>query len=57
MSSITLPTDPNGTTIEADPDLPVITIVRDSPPRPSASIGRGPILSWWSAGWARTGPR
>ena len=29
MSTITLPTDPNGTTIEADPDLPVITIVRD----------------------------
>ena len=29
MSTITLPTDPNGTTIEADPNLPVITIVRD----------------------------
>jgi uncharacterized protein YndB with AHSA1/START domain len=29
MSTLTLPTDPNGTTIEADPDLPVITIVRD----------------------------
>jgi uncharacterized protein YndB with AHSA1/START domain len=29
MTTITLPTDPNGTTIEADPDLPVITIVRD----------------------------
>ena len=29
MSTTTLPTDPNGTTIEADPQLPVITIVRD----------------------------
>ncbi len=29
MSTITLPTDLNGTTIEADPNLPVITIVRD----------------------------
>ena len=29
MTTITLPTDPNGTTIEADPNLPVITIVRD----------------------------
>ena len=29
MTTATLPTDPNGTTIEADPDLPVITIVRD----------------------------
>ena len=29
MTAITLPTDPNGTTIEADPNLPVITIVRD----------------------------
>ena len=29
MSTITLPTDPNGTTIEADPQLPVITIVRE----------------------------
>jgi uncharacterized protein YndB with AHSA1/START domain len=29
MTAITLPTDPKGTTIEADPDLPVITIVRD----------------------------
>jgi uncharacterized protein YndB with AHSA1/START domain len=29
MTTITLPNDPNGTTIEADPDLPVITIVRD----------------------------
>ena len=25
----TIPTDPNGTTIEADPNLPIITIVRD----------------------------
>ena len=29
MTTTTLPTDPNGTTIEADPQLPVITIVRD----------------------------
>ena len=29
MTAITLPADPNGTTIQADPDLPVITIVRD----------------------------
>ena len=29
MSTTTLPTDPRGTTIEADPHLPVITIVRD----------------------------
>ena len=29
MSTTTLPADPNGTTIEADPNLPVITIVRD----------------------------
>jgi uncharacterized protein YndB with AHSA1/START domain len=29
MSTITLPTDPNGTRIEADPNLPVITIVRE----------------------------
>jgi uncharacterized protein YndB with AHSA1/START domain len=29
MTTITLPADPNGTTIEADPTLPVITIVRD----------------------------
>ena len=29
MTAITLSTDPNGTTIEADPNLPVITIVRD----------------------------
>jgi uncharacterized protein YndB with AHSA1/START domain len=29
MTVTTLPADPNGTTIEADPDLPVITIVRD----------------------------
>ena len=29
MTTVSLPTDPNGTTISADPDLPVITIVRD----------------------------
>jgi uncharacterized protein YndB with AHSA1/START domain len=29
MTTNTLPTDPNGTTIEADPNLPLITIVRD----------------------------
>ena len=29
MTTITLPADPNGTTIEADPALPTITIVRD----------------------------
>ena len=29
MTTTSLPTDPNGTTISADPDLPVITIVRD----------------------------
>ena len=29
MTAVSLPTDPNGTTISADPDLPVITIVRD----------------------------
>ncbi len=29
MTTATLPTDPNGTTIEADPNLPVITIARD----------------------------
>ena len=29
MTTVTLPNDPNGTTIEADPDLPVIRMVRD----------------------------
>ena len=29
MTTITLPTDPRGTTIEADPDVPTITITRD----------------------------
>ena len=29
MTSTTIPTDPHGTTIEADPNLPTITIVRE----------------------------
>ena len=29
MTTATLPTDPNGTTIAADPEVPTITITRD----------------------------
>ena len=54
--STTATTTPE-TTIEADPAVPTIRIVRDFDAPPDRVSEPGPIRSWSSAGSARTAPR